>query len=110
MKVRRVGVRSFLGCDRYPGCRNTKPLPKGVRLERLDGAVAETERQVRELTKEAEDAVTRYDYARVTELLERAEKRQAHNEKLIRIIDRTERKLAKISKDLAKELGGSDAK
>ncbi|MHC4063192.1 MAG: type I DNA topoisomerase [Planctomycetota bacterium] len=34
MKVRRAGVRTFLGCDRYPGCKNAKPLPKGVRLER----------------------------------------------------------------------------
>jgi len=80
------------------------------RLERLDGSVAETERRVRELTKEAENAVTRYDYAHVNELLERAEKLQAHNEKLIRIIDRTERKLGKIAEDLAKKLRGSDAK
>ena len=34
LKVRRAGVRSFLGCDKYPQCKNTKPLPKGVRLER----------------------------------------------------------------------------
>ncbi|HUU84471.1 MAG TPA: type I DNA topoisomerase, partial [Phycisphaerae bacterium] len=34
MKVRRAGVRNFLGCDRYPGCKNTKRLPKDVRLER----------------------------------------------------------------------------
>ncbi|MHC4236272.1 MAG: topoisomerase DNA-binding C4 zinc finger domain-containing protein, partial [Planctomycetota bacterium] len=26
MKVRRAGVRTFLGCDRYPGCKNAKPL------------------------------------------------------------------------------------
>ena len=80
------------------------------RLERLDGAVAETERRIRELTKEAERAVGRYDYARVNELLERAEKLQAHNQKLFRIIDRTERKLGKIAEDLAKTLGGSAEK
>ena len=80
------------------------------RLERLDGAVAETERRVRELTKEAEQAVRRYDYAGVNELLERAEKLQAHNEKLLRIIDRTERKLGRIAEDLAKKLGGSEEK
>lgn len=80
------------------------------RLERLDGAVAETERRVRELTKEAETAVSRYDYARVNELLERAEKLQAHNEKLLRIIDRTERRLGKIAEDLANTLGGSETK
>jgi len=80
------------------------------RLERLDAAVAETERRVRELTKEAEQAVGRYDYAEVNELLERAEKLQAHNEKLFRIIERTERKLGKIAEELGKKLGGSDAK
>jgi len=46
----------------------------------------------------------------VNELLERAEKLQAHNEKLFRIIDRTERKLGKIAEDLAKTLGGSEEK
>ncbi len=34
LKVRRSGMRTFLGCDRYPNCKNSKPLPKGVRLER----------------------------------------------------------------------------
>ena len=34
LKVRRSGARAFLGCDQYPGCKNTRPLPKGVRLER----------------------------------------------------------------------------
>jgi len=36
MKVRRRGARAFLGCDRYPKCKNTKPLPDGVRLERKE--------------------------------------------------------------------------
>ncbi len=34
MEVRRAGVRTFIGCDKYPECKNTKPLPEGVRLER----------------------------------------------------------------------------
>lgn len=34
MKVRRRGWRSFLGCDQYPKCKTTKPLPDGVRLEK----------------------------------------------------------------------------
>ena len=32
--VKRKGTRSFLGCNRYPDCRNTTPLPADVRLER----------------------------------------------------------------------------
>lgn len=34
MKVRRRGWRAFLGCDQYPKCKTTKPLPDGVRLEK----------------------------------------------------------------------------
>ena len=41
MKVRRAGSRAFLGCDRYPECKNTSPLPKGVRLERKVSPVVE---------------------------------------------------------------------
>lgn len=34
MKVKRRGVKAFLGCDQYPRCKATKPLPDGVRVER----------------------------------------------------------------------------
>ncbi len=34
LKVKRRGARAFLGCDRYPKCKHTQPLPEGVRLER----------------------------------------------------------------------------
>jgi DNA topoisomerase-1 len=37
MVVKRRGWRSFMGCDRYPKCKTTKPLPEGVRLERKAG-------------------------------------------------------------------------
>lgn len=79
------------------------------RLERLDKAVAENERRIKELTLEAQQATSRYDYRRLAELLEDAEKLQTHNEKLFKTIDRTERKLVRIAEDLAKEYseGGS---
>jgi DNA topoisomerase I len=41
LKVRRKGMRSFLGCDQYPRCKATKPLPEGVRLERKVQPVVE---------------------------------------------------------------------
>ncbi len=41
MKVKRSGFRSFLGCDQYPKCKNTTPLPEGVRLERKERPVIE---------------------------------------------------------------------
>ena len=34
LKVKRKGARSFLGCDQYPKCKETKSMPDGVRLER----------------------------------------------------------------------------
>ena len=34
MIVKRKGRRSFLGCNRYPDCKNTTPLPPDVRLEK----------------------------------------------------------------------------
>ncbi len=34
MVVKRKGVRSFMGCNRFPECKSTAPLPEGVRLER----------------------------------------------------------------------------
>ncbi len=33
MIVKRKGRRAFLGCNRYPECKNTGQLPEGVRLE-----------------------------------------------------------------------------
>ncbi|MCK4660012.1 MAG: type I DNA topoisomerase [Phycisphaerae bacterium] len=34
MRVKRSGPRSFMGCDRYPTCKHTSPLPEGVRVEK----------------------------------------------------------------------------
>jgi DNA topoisomerase I len=34
MVVKRKGQRAFLGCNRYPECKNTSPMPVDVRLER----------------------------------------------------------------------------
>ena len=75
------------------------------RLDRLDAAVAENERRIRDLTGEAQAAVARYDYRQLAELLEAAEKLQAHNSKLLAIIERSEQKLAKVARDLAREMG-----
>jgi len=36
--VKRKGGRAFLGCNRYPECTNTAPLPADVRLERPPAA------------------------------------------------------------------------
>ena len=79
------------------------------RLERLDGAVAEVERRVTKLTQEAGRAVLHYDYQKLYEFLDEAEKLQAHGQRLIKLIEQTEQKLAKITQGLVKEFGGGDA-
>jgi DNA topoisomerase-1 len=42
MRVRWKGARAFLGCSAYPKCKNSKPLPPGVRLERKPQPEPET--------------------------------------------------------------------
>ncbi len=41
LQVKRRGVRAFLGCNRYPKCKFTKPIPPGVRVERKVAPVEE---------------------------------------------------------------------
>ncbi len=41
MVVKRRGWRSFLGCNKYPKCKTTEPLPDGVRLEKKPTAPPE---------------------------------------------------------------------
>ena len=74
-----------------------------TRLERLDKAVAENERRIRELTSQAQQYTARYDYQKLITTLKAAEKLQHHNSKLFKIIDRTEGKLTAIAKKIAKE-------
>jgi len=75
-----------------------------TRLERLDKAVAENERRIRQLTQEAQQYSAKYDYQKLVSCLKQAEKLQHHNSKLIKIIDRTEAKLTSIAKDAARQV------
>ena len=74
------------------------------RLERLDLAVAENEKRIRELTAKAQAYTAKYDYQQLCQALKAAEKLQHHNSKLIRLIERTEHKLSTIAKEVAKEV------
>ena len=74
-----------------------------TRIERLDKAVAKNERRIRELTLDAGHTLVRGDYHKLTDLLKSAEKLQGHNDKLLKIIDRTEGKLADIVQGVAKD-------
>lgn len=75
-----------------------------TRLERLDNAVAENEKRIRQLTQEAQQHSANYDYQKLVDCLKKAEKLQHHNSKLIKIINCTEGKLASIAKDVAHQV------
>lgn len=75
-----------------------------TRLERLDNAVAETERRIQALTERARQYAANYDHRKLAESLKVAEKLQHHNSHLFKIIERTEHKLSAIAKEVAKEV------
>jgi hypothetical protein len=78
-------------------------LKLDLRLERLDKAVAENERRIRQLTSEAQAHLQRHDYRRLVDILEAASKLQAHNARLLRTIERTEHKLVSAAKQIARQ-------
>ncbi len=75
-----------------------------TRLGRLDGAVAENEKRIRELTEKAREYTANYDHRGLVEALKAADKLQHHNSTLIKIIARTENKLSAIAKRIANEV------
>jgi len=83
--------------DRY------EELKLDVRLERLDRAVAENERRVRELTRQAQAWLEAYDYRHLSTVLDEAAKLQHHNAKLLKAIERTEARLLAAAKDAARQ-------
>jgi len=74
------------------------------RLERLDHAVAENEKRIRELTASAQEYTAKHDHQQLYRTLKAAERLQHHNSKLFKIIERTEHKLSAIAKAVAKEV------
>jgi uncharacterized membrane protein YccC len=72
------------------------------RIERLDQTVASIERQIRELTREAQLAVAQYEFRRFEEILRRAERLQGRNTHLCKLISRTEEQLIHASQEAAK--------
>ena len=56
-----------------------------TRLERLDRSVAETEKQIRELTEQARDYTAKYNHQGLVEALKAAEKLQHHNSRLFKV-------------------------
>ncbi len=80
-----------------------KELKIDVRIERLDKAVAENERRIRQLTRRAQAHVQAHEHQELLQVLDAASKLQAHNAKLLTLIERTENKLNRIATTLAKQ-------
>jgi hypothetical protein len=74
------------------------------RLERLDNAVAVNERRIRELTRQAQAYLNANQYNRLPDLLKEASKLQHHNSRIFRTIDRTEKNLAAVAAEVAKDV------
>jgi hypothetical protein len=87
-----------------------KELKLDLRMDRLDKAAAENERKIRDLTQQAKQATERYEYPRLLELLQAAEKLQKHNSRLFKIMERTDRELTQIAKTAASRAQGVNEK
>ena len=73
-------------------------MPQGLhsadnRLQRLDRAVAENERRIYQLTREAQKYTAQSNPQKLHDAVRSAEKLQRHNSRLFEIIVRTEGKL-----------------
>jgi hypothetical protein len=75
-----------------------------TRLERLDKAVAENEKRIRELTSKAGQYTANYNHRGLVDALKEAEKLQHHNSRIFNTINRTENKLSATAKRIAKEV------
>jgi len=80
-----------------------KELKIDVRLERLDKAVAEKERRIRDLTRQAQQCLQAGDSKKAVDVLTQATKLQTHNTKLFKIIDSTKERLIKTARKIARE-------
>jgi ABC-type transporter Mla subunit MlaD len=80
-----------------------------TRLQRLDRAVAENERRICQLTREAQEYTAQSNPQRLRDAVKAAEGLQRHNSRLLKIIVRTEEKLTRAAMrvvDKTKEVNG----
>ena len=72
-----------------------------TRLERLDKSVAENEKRIKDLNRQAQQYTAKYDNQKLVSCLKAAEKLQKHNSHLFKIIERTENKLTATARKIA---------
>lgn len=83
-----------------------KELNLDQRLERLDKAVAENEQRIRNLTRQAQSYLDSNNFKALSGVLDAASKLQRHNEKLFKLIDRTEVHVMDAAKSVTKQSNG----
>ena len=81
-----------------------------TRLQRLDRAVAENERRIYQLTREAQKYTAQSNPKKLHDAIKAAEKLQRHNSRLLKIIVRTEDKLTKAAMAVADKTREADKK
>ena len=88
-----------------------KELRLDVRLDRLEHQVAQTERRIMELTRQAEARLAEHDYRQLHAILEEARQLQGHNSKLIKHLRQTEEQIAHVAQQVARaQLKGEKSK
>ena len=75
-----------------------KEMKLDQRLERLDAAVAENERRIRQITRQSQEYTAAHAYRKLADLLQEAQKLQKHNSRLFALIDRTQKKLITLTR------------
>ena len=75
------------------------------RIEKLEAWAAENETKIRDLTRDAEQYLVQYDYRRLHDCLKAAEILQKRNSRIFQLIERTEKRLLVLSKQIAKGAG-----
>ena len=90
--------------------RYTKLVGIDTRLQRLDGAVAENEYRISQLTREAQKYTAQSDPKKLRDAIKAAEKLQHHNSRLFKIIVRTEDKLTRVAMQAADKTREVDKK
>ena len=66
-------------------------------------SIAAAQQKIRELTRQAQDYLTAHQHDKLPDVLKAASKLQHHNSRIFKTIDRTERRLAAIAEQVAKE-------
>lgn len=83
--------------------RRHEELKFNVRIDRLDRAVADNERRIRELIRQAEEWLENHEYRRLSRVLDEAVRLQRQNAQLLQVIERSQQRLLAGAQKLAEK-------